>query len=182
MHRKKLLQLLENYYPTDTQEQESKQRIINFINNHKNCFERSLQNGHITASGWLLNKDQTKSLLMHHAKLDLWVQPGGHCDGESDVLTVAIKECQEESGINNIKPISFEIFDIDVHAVPARQNEPKHDHYDIRFLLKVTSDEDIIPNKESKELRWISKNPLELPTQEQSILRMFKKWVNLNNN
>ena len=181
MHRQQLLKLLESYQPTNLQEQQYKQRTINFVNQQENCFKRSLEIGHITGSGWLLNKDETKALLMHHTKLNMWVQLGGHCDGDSDVFTVTTKECQEESGINHIEPISANIFDIDIHTIPARPDEPEHDHYDIRFLLKVKNDEDVVQNRESKELRWISKNPSELPTQERSVTRMFEKWVNLNN-
>jgi 8-oxo-dGTP pyrophosphatase MutT (NUDIX family) len=113
---------------------------------------------------------------MHHAKLDRWLQLGGHCDGDVDVLAVAIKEAQEESGIIGIKPVSPEIFDIDIHLIPANKNEQEHYHYDVRFLLQVTSDEEIVSNRESKELRWIKKDSSQLPTNELSVIRMFKKW------
>lgn len=176
MNRNYLISLLENYHPTDTHEISSKKRILAFIKAHNDCFERSLALGHITASAWLLNKDQSKALLMHHTKLNMWVQLGGHCDGNPNVLEVAIKEAQEESGINNIIPVSHNIFDIDVHRIPATSKEEAHDHYDLRFLLKVTSDENVVQNHESKELRWISKNRAELPAQEQSVVRMFEKW------
>lgn len=177
MHRKKLLDLLENYYPTSPEEIEFKQQIIEFVQQHTDCFQRTLEIGHITASAWLLNKQGTHALLMHHAKLNSWFQLGGHCDGDSDVLAVAIKEAQEESGINDIFPVSNEIFDVDVHLIPASKKEKEHYHYDIRFLLRVASDESVIQNNESNELRWISKNENELPTQSRSVVRMFNKWL-----
>jgi 8-oxo-dGTP pyrophosphatase MutT (NUDIX family) len=124
-----------------------------------------------------LNKTGDKALLMHHTKLNNWFQLGGHCDGDSNVLQVAVKEAQEESGINAIEPVNQDIFDLDVHLIPANSKEPEHYHYDIRFLLQVTSDEVVIQNRESKELRWISKNPEELPTQSRSVTRMFEKWI-----
>ena len=176
MKQQKLLNLLEKYSPTEV-EKPFKAQIIEFVENHEDCFERSQLSGHITASAWLVNKDNSKALLMHHTKLDRWFQLGGHCDGDSDVLAVAIKEAQEESGINSIAPLSSDIFDIDVHKIPARKNEPEHYHYDIRFILQVTSDEDVVQNRESKELRWISKDPAELPTNEPSVVRMFNKWL-----
>ena len=120
----------------------------------------------------------SKALLMHHNKLDIWVQVGGHCDGNPNVLEVAIKEAQEESGINGIEPVSEEIFDIDIHLIPGNTREKEHYHYDVRFLLQVTSDEQIVQNRESKELRWIGKKLTSLPTQNPSIIRMFNKWVN----
>ena len=72
MKRQQLLNLLNNYHPTNTQEQESKKQIVTFINQYQDCFECSLQIGHITSSGWLLNKEKTKALLMHHTKIDMW--------------------------------------------------------------------------------------------------------------
>lgn len=167
------------YMPTDKSEQIFKKDILSFAQKTPDCFERSCQSGHITGSSWLLNKAGTHVLLMHHKKLDIWVQLGGHCDGETDVLAVAVKEAQEESGIMGIEPVSKEIFDVDVHLIPANSKEPAHYHYDIRFLLQVVSDEEIVQNSESKELRWIAKNATQLPTQERSVMRMFEKWRRL---
>lgn len=177
MHRQQLISLLDNYHPTAPEEIADKAKMLAFIRAHPDCFERTLAIGHITASAWLLDKSGTHALLMHHAKLDNWFQLGGHCDGNPDVLAVAIKEAQEESGINGIAAVSPEIFDIDVHLIPANPREKAHYHYDVRFLLRVTSDEDVIQNTESKELRWISKNPAELPTKGRSVTRMFEKWI-----
>lgn len=178
MKRNNLLSLLTNYCPT-IQEVACKKNMINFIQEHEDCFERSLEIGHITASAWLLDKDGSKGLLMHHKKLNKWVQLGGHCDGDSDVLAVAIKEAQEESGIQDIVPVSHDIFDIDIHLIPARGAEKEHYHYDVRFLLRVTSDEKIMQNHESKELRWIGKDLSVLPTQQESVVRMFNKWIEI---
>ena len=92
-------------------------------------------------------------------------------------MAVAIKEAQEESGINRIVPISDEIFDIDIHAIPASSKNQEHYHYDVRFLLKVVGNESIIQNHESKALRWFDKERNELPSQDRSIVRMFEKWL-----
>ncbi len=177
MHRVNLLEKLQNYFPVLEEEIVYKNEMISFIEEHSDCFERSLQKGHITASAWLLNKDCSKALLMHHAKLNAWYQLGGHCDGDSDVMNVALKEAQEESGICGIEPVSSDVFDIDIHLIPENKREKAHYHYDVRFLLRVTSDEDVVQNAESKELRWVSKDISALPTQERNILRMFNKWV-----
>lgn len=179
MKRTNLLTLLKNYFPADQEEIKFKDEIIKFIEQHENCFERSLTIGHITASAWLVNKDNSKALLMHHTKLDKWFQLGGHCDGNPDTLQVAVKEAQEESGIHGIAPKSDQIFDIDIHLIPENSREKAHYHYDIRFLLQVISDQKVVQNSESKELRWISKDPLELPTQTPSVTRMFYKWLKI---
>lgn len=180
MHRKKLTLLLNRYLPTDAEELIFKSQMLQFIAMHEDCFERFLEIGHITASSWLLSKDNAKVLLMHHTKLDRWFQLGGHCDGNPDVLQVAIKEAQEESGIVHIRPVFNEIFDIDIHLIPAKGPIGAHHHFDVRFLLKVTSDESIIRNGESRELRWIGKNIRELPTDSRSAVRMFTKWMDNN--
>lgn len=176
MKRSSLLNLLEAYHPQDVDEQKAKEIIQLFVHANPDCFERTLEIGHITASSWLLNKEHTHALLMHHKKLNMWVMPGGHCDGDSDTLAVAIKEAQEESGIINIQAVSPAIFDIDVHIIPTTTKEKEHYHYDIRFLLHVTSKETTIQNDESNALLWINKDKQQLVTQERSVVRMFDKW------
>ena len=177
MKQDQILSLLEQYHPADAEEKNYRAAMIAFAQKYTDCFERSLEIGHFTASSWLVDKDNTHALLMHHTKLDRWFQLGGHCDGESDVLAVALKEAQEESGITAIAAVHDNIFDIDVHVIPEFKGIPEHIHYDVRFLLQVTSDEAIVQNSESKELRWISKNPVDLPTPERSVTRMFEKWI-----
>lgn len=178
MHRLELERKLYNYSSPYPEEREFKSAILEFIKEHPDCFERSLAEGHITASCWLLNNDHSKALMMHHAKLGRWFQLGGHCDGNSNTLAVAVKEAQEESGIDAIEPVSSDIFDIDIHLIPANPKEAAHYHYDIRYLLQVVGDQDVVRNRESKELRWIDKDRNNLPTDNHSIIRMFSKWIN----
>lgn len=176
MHRNYLIKLVEEYIPWN-QEITVKDEILSFIRENPNCFDRELEIGHITGSAWLINKTGDKALLLHHRKLDKWFQLGGHADGDSDILAVAIKEAQEESGIQNIKPVMNEIFDIDIHKIPTNSKEKEHFHYDVRFLLQVKGDEDFVQNQESKELRWISRDKSLLPTNEDSVIRLFEKWI-----
>ena len=176
MKRDTLKALLSRYQPFTHTDTDALERIIAFVREHPDCFERSLAVGHVTASAFLLNKEGNKALLMHHAKLNEWIQLGGHCDGDPDTCAVAIKEAQEESGIQGIAPITSEIFDLDVHLIPANSKESAHYHYDIRFLLRVTSDEDFERNHESHDMRWFNKNIAELPTSSPSVVRMFEKW------
>lgn len=176
MHRTSLRKLLNAYNPQDKNQQEFKSEMLFFLSEHSDCFERSLEKGHFTASAWLLSPDGSKALLMHHAKLGQWFQLGGHCDGDSDVLAVAIKEASEESGLELIKPISLEIYDLDIHLIPENPKEKAHYHYDVRFLLQAGTDA-VKMNRESKQLLWIDSDPLSLPTSNPSIIRMFNKWL-----
>lgn len=175
--RSSLLTLLDQYKPFDLDEIRFKNDMIAFVQEHEDCFERTLVQGHVTASAWIISKEGDSALLMHHAKLDRWFQLGGHCDGNPDVLAVAMKEAQEESGIKAIVLVSTEIFDIDIHLIPANSRDQAHYHYDVRFLLQVTSDEVVIQNNESKALRWIPADPVQLPTNSRSVVRMFEKWA-----
>jgi hypothetical protein len=177
VNRSLLLEKLEKYVPS-SEEVASKRAMIQFVQNNPRCFERTLEEGHITGSAWLLSKDGSQALLTHHRKLDMWLQLGGHCDGDHDVLRVAIKEAQEESGIMQIAPVSEDIFDIDIHLIPANKKETAHYHYDVRFLLQVMSDEKLVISHESKELRWISKDVDTLPPIDSSVRRMLSKHQN----
>ena len=175
MHRDSLLELLKSYIPEDPTEVSFKKQFIEFVCQNKECFDRSLEIGHVTASCLLLNREGSHALLMHHFKLDNWFQLGGHCDGDSDVVAVAIKEATEESGIKNIQCINPSIFDIDIYLIPANAKDKEHYHYDVRFLLQAFEDDTVVQNKESKSLLWVAKED-PLPTDNPSVHRMFKKW------
>ncbi len=177
MHRNDLLNKLERHGPFDEAERESLDRMIAFVKQNADCFERSLQAGHITGAAWLLSRDASRVLLTHHRKLDLWLQLGGHADGDPDVLAVALREAREESGIDGIVPLSTDTFDVDVHAIPAHGNVPEHFHYDVRFLVQVTESETYRVSDESHDLAWL--RPHELPDMklDESVLRMCRKWL-----
>ncbi len=175
MYRNKLLNLLSDYALKYPNEKNIVKRFINFINENKNCFNRNLLNGHITGSAWVLNNNKTSVLLTHHKKLHKWLQLGGHADGNSDILNVALKEVYEESGLTNLEIVSNRIFDLDIHSIPARKNEPEHYHYDVRFLFKTNGNQKFIVSKESFSLRWINLNEVHKLTNENSIIRMVNK-------
>ena len=173
MHREILRKKLLAYRP-HPEEQIFKEIMLDFLSTSPAVFKRSHCCGHFTASCLLLNKERTHTLLMHHKKLDRWLQLGGHCDGNPDTLAVAIKQAQEESGINGIEAVSSELFDIDIHWIPSNSRENGHYHYDVRYLLAVTSHEQIQPNSESKALRWTALNIKNI-SENKSISRMFDK-------
>ena len=171
MHRNKLVKLLESYRG----EKDARDKILDFVRSSADCFERSNQFGHITSSSWLLNGDLSKVLLTHHRKLDKWLQPGGHCDGDSDVSGSALREAIEESGIDDWELLSGAIFDLDVHVIPARKSDPEHFHFDVRFIFKATCSEDYVVSEESHDLAWVSLEDMKQYTDEESILRMVEK-------
>ena len=92
--------------------------MLNFISNYDNCFARNNWYGHFTGSAWVVDTTRTWILMTNHIKLNMWLQLGGHAEGNSDLLSVAIKEAREESGLDNFKVVSNKIFDLDIHQIP----------------------------------------------------------------
>lgn len=176
MSRETVLCMLQRYRDRYPEEAATVDRFTKFISENENCFHRTLKEGHVTGSAWLVDKTGKKVLLTHHRKLNRWLQMGGHADGESDILLVALREAEEESGLENVEPLSSEIFDIDIHSIPERGSEGEHFHYDIRFALENTGNEPYKVSEESHDLKWLQISKVSEFTQEESILRMVRKW------
>ena len=176
MHRNWLLQRLKHYGRRYPEEQYLLSRMRAFVETHTDCFERSLVIGHITSSCWLMDPRGTSVLLTHHRKLGRWLQLGGHSDGDSNSLQVALREAEEESGLARIRPVSGEIFDIDIHPIPERDSEAEHLHYDVRFALQALDPDGLTVSDESHALSWVPLAQLEDYTSDASILRMAAKW------
>jgi 8-oxo-dGTP pyrophosphatase MutT (NUDIX family) len=177
MHREDLLHKLQRYEPSEWADAEARRRMEAFVRAHPDCFERSLTCGHLTGAAWLLDRAGGRVLLTHHRKLDCWLQLGGHADGDGDLLTVALREAKEESGIESIAVVTEDIFDLDVHPIPAHGGEPAHYHYDVRFLLQVTGDEIYRVTAESMDLAWFSMDELATLEVDESVRRMYRKWL-----
>jgi len=148
---------------------------MDFVKAEPACFDRATPAGHITGSAWIVGPDDRSVLLTHHRKLDCWLQLGGHADGDSDVLAVAHKEAQEESGMADFEQVSSGIFDLDIHPIPARKNEPEHWHYDVRYLLRPIGSTDYTVSEESHDLRWVDVDGVAALTTDSSMLRMAAK-------
>ncbi len=144
------------------------------------CFERTHLPGHITGSAWVVDPSHRQALLVHHAKLNKWVQPGGHADGDENILQVALREAEEETGLKNLRVVSTTPFDVDIHLIPKRTDFPEHFHFDIRFLLEASLDDKIIVSDESHDVKWITLESLEDYNPERSVLRMKIKSLRAN--
>lgn len=175
MSRDPLLSLLHEYRGSFPDERDRVDQFIDFVMRNPDCFERSLEEGHVTGSGWIVDSSGKRTLLTHHRKLDLWLQPGGHADGNGEVLEVARQECFEETGLTGLFPVSEAIFDLDIHGIPERRNEPAHFHYDVRFLFRNPGPDDYRVSEESHDLAWVGMEKLEDYTMEWSMRRMRDK-------
>jgi 8-oxo-dGTP pyrophosphatase MutT (NUDIX family) len=176
--RERTLQMLTEYSPVDAGEREMLARMRAFMAAHEDCFERHLEIGHMTGSAWILDAEREHVLLTHHAKLNRWLQLGGHADGNPDLLAVAMREAREESGLEGFRVLSKTPFDVDIHEIPARRSEAIHLHYDVRFLMEASRTEPLVVTEESHELAWVPLAGLaERGDVDESLRRMVRKTL-----
>lgn len=175
MHRNWILNKLQVYKPYSNAERESLSRMTKLITSQPRCFERDCMPGHVTGSAWILNADETEVLLTHHKKLNKWLPLGGHSDGESNTREVARREAFEESGIEGLQILSEDIFDVDVHTIPANSRDPEHEHHDVTFLFRAPMGAAFQVSDESHDLAWVKVSRIGDYTSEPSILRLAEK-------
>jgi 8-oxo-dGTP pyrophosphatase MutT (NUDIX family) len=189
MNRRPLLEMLARYRDAFPTEAGIVRHICALVEGHSDCFERTCRPGHITGAAWIASADRRRFLLTHHRKLDRWLQLGGHADGQWSVDEVALREAREESGMAafDIVPIDGMLmpFDVDVHDIPERYDEDgrlveeAHEHHDIRFLLVAHAGQDVFASDESHEVGWFTPEEIRLLTDEESVLRMLRKALEL---
>ena len=116
------------------------------------ALDRSTRPGHLTGSAVVFNHDATETLLLFHTKLQRWLQPGGHADGEANLARVALKEAIEESGIDGLEIVDPAV-DLDIHRVDPPKEEA-HLHYDVRFVVIAPEGAQPVSNHESQDITW----------------------------
>lgn len=167
---------LETYRCRNPGEAGTVERFVSLLEGHPRCFRRDCWAGHITGSAWLVDAAGRDVLLTHHRKLGIWVQLGGHSDGDPDTSCVARREAEEESGLR-VERLAPEIFDLDIHAIPARKADPEHLHFDVRYAFVTRSGRDYRVSDESHDLAWVPVHRLHEYSREESMLRMARKWL-----
>ncbi len=152
--------------------------FVRLLSTRPRAFERDeYADGHLTGSAWLVSVDGRRALLTHHRTLGLWVQPGGHADGDHDLRGVALREAVEESGIPGLV-VEPTIFDIDRHVIPAHGGVPAHHHYDVRYVVRAIDDERFVVSAESFDLRWMPIEDLVADALvDESVHRMARAWL-----
>ena len=171
------LNALTAYLPSDKDEQKARDFMLNFVEQHEKYWSRETLSGHLTASAWVTNASRSQAVLLHHKKLDIWVQPGGHIEADDDSLPEAsLREALEETGLPGLRLVSDQIFDLDQHRIPARGDTPAHWHLDVRYWFEAEGDTLAI-TEESNDLQWLTADEIREKTDERSVLRMVEKTL-----
>jgi 8-oxo-dGTP pyrophosphatase MutT (NUDIX family) len=153
-----------------------KQRVLDLLENAGDeAFSRHhFEPGHITASGFIVNKEAAKMLLVQHTKLNLWLQPGGHLDEGETTYAACLREVAEETFLKDIVSDGV-LFDIDIHLIPTNKGLPPHFHFDIRYLLYVDEALPVEISEESLAIQWVKLDEVQNFNNSDSMLRPVQK-------
>ncbi len=182
-------EMLEAYVPYNEQEENDKEMMLKYIDTFEDVLTRENRMCHFTASSWIVNKERTKILMIYHKIYDSWAWTGGHCDGDSDMLHVAVKEAIEETGVENFKVLSDGIFGIEIVSVDGHVKRgkyvPTHLHLNISYLLEADEHDALrIKEDENSGVKWIDineiNNVIDEPKMEPIYDKMNKKIVEEN--
>lgn len=177
---------IKKYIPYNEQEKKDKDLILKSIATFDNILSRESNIAHITSSGYIVNKDRTKVLMIYHKLYQSWAWTGGHADGDSDLLHVAIKEAKEETGLKNVTPTSHEILGLDVLNVNGHIKNGEyissHLHLSIAYLLEANEDDELIVNEEETNgVKWLPIDELSIHCNEpyivESVYDKFNKKI-----
>jgi 8-oxo-dGTP pyrophosphatase MutT (NUDIX family) len=173
-----LQKLLLDFAATNSTEDGFKQRLLQLLERGAQVFGREhYLPGHFTASAFVLSPDRHKVLLIHHKKLQRWLQPGGHFEAEDQtVVAAAAREVREETGLAELELAAPGIFDLDIHKIPARSDAPEHLHFDIRVLFRATSDQ-VRAGAEVSGVAWRSIAGLNASESDESVARAIAKLL-----
>ncbi len=172
-----LLGELRRYKPADELESSHHRDLIELLTSAPDAFSRAhFTPGHVTAGCFIVDPETGTLLLHHHRRLDRWLQMGGHIDGEETPLAAAMREGDEESGLHDLEVVSEDVFDVDVHFIPAGKGEPDHHHFDVRYLVRTRNPSAIaIDRNESKDLAWVAfDRAIPLMNEEASVRAIVK--------
>ena len=160
-----LKESLEKFIPYNEQEEVERKIMLKYINDFDDVLTRQNEYGHFTSSAFVLNKERTKILMIYHKIYNSWAWTGGHSDGDNDLLYVAMKEAKEETGINNVKPISKDIYSLELINVKGHEKRGKyvgsHMHLNVTYLLEADENEEIhIKEDENSGVKWVPINEI----------------------
>ena len=183
MSRQELMDQIENYIPYNEQEEKDKALILDWIRQNADAFSRENKVAHMTASAWVVNPKRDKVLMVYHNIYDSWSWLGGHADGETDLLAVALREVKEEAGISKVRPVSEKIFSLESLTVDGHVKKgtyvSSHLHLNVTYLLEADPEEAVsIKADENSGVAWFSpEEALERSTEPWFVERVYTKLI-----
>ena len=174
------IELIKKYKPCNEQEEKDKELMLKYINTFDDVLTRNNEICHFTASNWIVNKDRTKVLMVYHNIYKSWAWTGGHADGDCDLIHVALKEANEETGLTNLKVISDGIFSLQILTVDSHIKRGKfvasHLHLDCCFLVEADENEKLrIKDDENSGVKWVDNNKAVELTNEVKMKPIYAK-------
>lgn len=159
--RAELIQQLAQYIPFNEQEERDRETILHLLRTSDNVFTRDNTLAHMTASAWVVNQARTKTVMAYHKIYNSWAWLGGHADGDEDLLAVALREVGEESGLKNVRPVSRDIFSVEVLTVDGHVKRGRyvasHLHLNVTYLLEADeTDELTMKEDENSGVSWFT--------------------------
>lgn len=156
----KLRQQIMAYVPFNEQEARDKSLFLDWLGSGRDILTRENEVAHLTASAWVVSPDRKSVLMAYHNLYNSWAWLGGHADGESDLLNVALREAREESGIESVHPVTEEILSIETLCVNGHEKRgryvPSHLHLNVTYLLEADSAQALhVKPDENSEVAWI---------------------------
>ena len=167
--------MLDAFRGEDARQEEMVRRARDLAASSPRCgFRDHFEPGHFTGSAWVVNEPGDKVLLIFHQKLQKWMQPGGHADGDFDLVRVARREVEEETGLR-VVPVWDQIYDLDIHSIPPWAAEPAHLHFDVRFVFRADETQPLQAGQGVAAVRWVAVDALHAICDEESIVRLGKR-------
>ncbi|MHB1139620.1 MAG: NUDIX hydrolase [Microthrixaceae bacterium] len=161
----------------DADRDAERRRILGLLVEHgATLADRTTLPGHLTGSALVVDDPGERVLVLFHRKLQRWLQPGGHADGDHELAGVALREATEETGIADLR-VLVPAVDVDVHEIPARGDQPTHLHLDLRFVVVAPADAVVRGNDESEALRWVTPSELEVLADEPGLVRLARRGL-----
>ncbi|MFN8053188.1 MAG: NUDIX hydrolase [Acidimicrobiales bacterium] len=151
--------------------------IAHLVDGRVDAATRTTRPGHLTGSAFVVDDARERALLLFHTKLQRWLQPGGHADGDMNLANVALREASEESGIAGLRVWSVPI-DLDIHRVAPPREDP-HLHLDVRYLVVAPPGARPEGNEESQALRWVTEDELATYDVDAGLRRMARSAFEL---
>lgn len=177
----KLRAQVEAFVPINEQEERDKNLLLRWIDSGADILTRENEVAHLTASAWVMSPDRTKVLMAYHNLYDSWAWLGGHADGESDLLAVALREAEEESGVGAVRPVMEEILSIETLCVEGHEKRgryvPCHLHLNVTYLLEADPDQPLrIKPDENSAVAWIEVEDIpKKSTEKWFVERIYRK-------